>query len=425
VSIIICNLFSREETISHYYGGRALNVHGRSQCLLLLALTLSVLPAPGTMTPHIQSSKIDLSLTSLPSIVFIRPVFTAAAYNGYPDKSFFRFFTKYSNLAEDAIARTDLNLLNSTVNENDWGLSWGLEGFPRSKVARETGLFSNVTILTDIDVNDGKLFDPASGARKFDVAVLGFSEFVTMSEYQNYKRFVEVGGGLFLLDPTNFLAEVKYNPTAKRVTLVKGHSWEFNGTAAWKGPFHRWLTENTNWVGSNYGLFHTMNYHMNGAIPNTTHPLSVLLRTTFGPRIFSSYVAHEENEVTNSSDRVIAYWDVSGLKSRNLTVAAYEHEYQRGIVINTGIFGSDLISKDQEMQFLLTAAVSHLGSYTSNPCSTSSNGMDQSGHSEETPPEMWPFLSASSPSYPRLTDNPQESWETKSVSRIRSAYSKN
>ena len=298
----------------------------------------------------------------MPSIAFIKPAFTAAAYNGYPDKSFFRFFKKYSTASENAIVRTDLNLLNTSVDENDWGLSWGLEGFLRSRAARDSGLFRNVTILTDVDVNDGKLFDPASGARRFDAAVLGFSEFVTMSEYQNYRRFVEIGGGLFLLDATNFLAEVKYNPTVNKVSLVKGHGWEFNGTAAWKGPFHRWPTENTNWVGSNYALFHTMNYRMNGAIPNATHPLSVLLRTTFGPKVFSSYVAHEESAVTNSSDRVIAYWDVRGLESSNLTVAVYEHEYQKGIVINTGIFGSDLISKDQEMQFFLTAAVRRLAS---------------------------------------------------------------
>jgi hypothetical protein len=295
--------------------------------------------------------------------VFIRSVFTAAAYSGYPENSFYGFYKKYSNVTENMIVKTDLNLLNTSVNRDDWGHSWGLTVFLRTEAAKDPDLFKNVTILTDIDVNDGKLFDPTNGTRRFDVAVLGFSEYVTTSEYQSYKRFVETGGGLFLLDACNFLAEVKYNPTANKVSLVKGHGWEFNGKAAWKGPFHRWPSENTNWVGSNYALFHTMGYQMNGAIPNTTHPLSVLLRTTIGPCVFSSYVAHEENALTNSSDRVIAYWNITGLKSQ-LTVAVYEHQYQQGIVIHTGIFGSDLIPKDQEMQFFLAAAVRYLASHS-------------------------------------------------------------
>jgi hypothetical protein len=107
-----------------------------------------------------------------------------------------------------------------------------------------------------------------------------------------------------------------------------------------------------------------MGYKMNGAVANTTHPLSVLLRTTWGEHIFSSYVAHEENAITNSSDSVIAYWNISGLKLRMPTVAVYEHEYQKGAVIHTGIFGSDLISNEQQMQFFLTAAVRHLVSHS-------------------------------------------------------------
>lgn len=64
--------------------------------------------------------------------------------------------------------------------------------------------------------------------------------------------------------------------------------------------------------------------------------------------------------MANSSDRVIAYWNISGLKSRRLTVAVYEHGYKKGMVIHTGIFRCDLISKDQEMQFFLTAAARRL-----------------------------------------------------------------
>jgi hypothetical protein len=299
-------------------------------------------------------------------ITVVNPVFTAAAYNGYPTKSFYGFYKKYSNVPKNTIVKTDLNLLNSSVHKDDWGHSYGLYYFVESKVAKNAGIVvgNNTSILTDIDVNDGKLFYSSDGTRRFDVAVLGFSEYVTASEYQSYKRFVETGGGLFFLDSTNFLAEVKYNRATNKVSLVKGHGWIFNGTAAWKGPYHRWYAENTNWIGSNNALFHTEGYHINGAVPNTTHPLSVLLRSTFGLRVFSSYFAHEENAVTNSSDRVIAYWNITGLKSRNLTVAVYEHEYRKGIVIHTGIFGSDIIYSDREMQFFLAAALRRLASHT-------------------------------------------------------------
>lgn len=263
--------------------------------------------------------------------------------------------------------KTDLKLLNTSVDNGDWGHSWTLASFLQSPAAKD--LSKNATILTDIDVHDGKLFDSASGKRRFSVAVLGFSEYVTLSEYQNYEHFVETGGGLFLLDGCNFVAEVEYHRTANTVSLVKGHGWEFNGTAAWRGPMHRWPAENTNWIGSNFALFYTDGYKMNGAIANTTHPLSIKLRTTFGPHLFSSYSAHEENAMTNSSDKVIAYWSITNLRPKNLTVAVYEHEYGAGSVIHTGVFGSDLIAEDPAMQLLLTSAVGYLASRaeSSNP----------------------------------------------------------
>lgn len=256
---------------------------------------------------------------------------------------------------------SDLNLLSTSVNKVSWGASSGLGIFLRS-AAKNLDLFKGATILTDIDVNDGGLFYSTNGTRRFDVAVLGFSEYVTTAEYLNYKRFVGAGGRLSLLDACNFLAEVKYDPATNKVSLVKGHGWEFNGTAAWRGPLHRWYDENTNWVGSNFALYYEMGYEMNGAVANTTHPLSELLRKTFGLRVLTSYAAHEENAVTNSSDSVIAYWDISGLESRTPTVAVYEHKYQQGVVIHTGIFASELISKDQQMQFFFVAAMSHLAS---------------------------------------------------------------
>jgi hypothetical protein len=319
---------------------------------------------PGVLQ-NVFSLNSQTSPAHSPAIAFIRPVFTAAAYKGYPDKSFYGFYKKYSNVSEGMIVKTDLNLLNTTVDKDDWGDSWGLASYLHSEEVKDAQLFNSATTLTDVDVNDGNLFYAMNGARRFDVAVLGFSEYVTASEYQNYKRFVEIGGGMFLLDGCNFVAEVNYNPAANKVSLVKGHGWESNGAAAWRGPYHRWPTENTNWVGSNFALFRKTGYLMNGAIANTTHPLSMLLRDNFGPRVFTSYAAHEENAMTNSSNKVIAFWNVTHLKMNPMpTVAVYEHEYLKGMVIHTGIFGSDLISRDPCMEFFLTAAIQRLVSHS-------------------------------------------------------------
>jgi hypothetical protein len=288
-------------------------------------------------------------------LAIVKPVFTAAAYKGYPEKSFYGFYRKHSNVSQGTIVKTDLKLLTTTVNKNDWGSSGSVFYFFTLLPADRITIRNYTTILSDIDVNNGKLF-AADGSRRFDAVVLGFSEYVTQAEYDNYKGFVETGGKLLFLDANNFLAEVKYNPDRNEITLVKGHGWEFNGTAAWRGIWSRWSAENTNWVGSNFRLHDGRRYRVNGAIANTSHLLSVLMRENFGQLIFTSYRAHEENAITNSSDKVIAYWKIAGLKGNVGTVAVYEHNYRKGTVIHTGIFGSDIMT-DIQMQFFLQAAV--------------------------------------------------------------------
>lgn len=114
--------------------------------------------------------------------------------------------------------------------------------------------------------------------------------------------------------------------------------------------------ENTNWIGSDFKLHGSGGYRMNGAVANSTHPLSIFMREWFGRMILASYWAREENVITNSSYEVIAYWRVVGLKEKVGTVAVYEHHYREGTVIHTGVFGSEIIT-DPQMQFFLQAAV--------------------------------------------------------------------
>jgi hypothetical protein len=101
-------------------------------------------------------------------------------------------------------------------------------------------------------VTEGGLFNQG-GSSKFDVVVLGFTEYATSQEYYDYQRFVASGGRLVIMDASNFVAEVKYYPQTNHLALVRGHGWRFDGEKVWfdDGGFIRWEAENSNWVGSN------------------------------------------------------------------------------------------------------------------------------------------------------------------------------
>ena len=220
----------------------------------------------------------------------------------------------------------------------------------------------NPAILTDIDVNNGSLFY-SNGTRRYDVLVVGFSEYVTSQEYYYYKRFVESGGNLILLNSCNFVAEVRYYPNANMISLVSGHGWNFNGTAAWSGPFSRWSIENSNWIGSDYKLFYTDGYLIDGAslVTDSSNAIAIALSHAYNSStaFVNAYSGHEENVVTNSTDNIIMKWDLANWNNGSQVVAAYLHRYKLGFVIDTGIFASDIIAKNLEMQtFILIAMLS-------------------------------------------------------------------
>jgi hypothetical protein len=58
-----------------------------------------------------------------------------------------------------------------------------------------------------------------------------------------------------------------------------------------------------------------------------------------------------------STDSVIAYWNVSGGESLPGVVATYQHDYQNGVVIDFGVFGTDIIAQSYQTQFFLLAAI--------------------------------------------------------------------
>ena len=294
-------------------------------------------------------------------IAIIKPVFTTTAYS-----SFYRFYAIYPNLATNASVTQNTDLLNATI-VYDWGASESLYYFVTSPLAKQAGIDmgKNTFILTDIDVNNGALFNATTGQRNYDVAILGFTEYVTQAEYSYYRQFVQTGGRLIVLSGCSFLAKVTYDASASKLILDEGHGYEFNGTAAHGGVYDYFYKNNTNWVGSNYGpLFYARGYSFRGALANTDNPISLFMRTAAGNQnILLSYQAHEENTMTNSSDNVIAYWPLTAFKSTDVSyvshkvVATYEHDYGKGIIVHMGVFGTDLIADNAQFQLLLLVSI--------------------------------------------------------------------
>jgi uncharacterized membrane protein len=290
-------------------------------------------------------------------IAVVEPVFTTTAYS-----SFYKFFSKYAKTPQNAVIRQDLDLLNATLVKN-WGYSGQLFSFIDSPTAKEAGLTlgNNTFILTDIDVSNGGLFS-SDGSLLYNVVILGFSEYVTANEYLALKHFVLSGGKLIVLSATNFLAEVSYNAKANKVSLVRGHGWLFNGTAAWKSDYSRWKANNTAWVGSEYGMYiGSVHYTVKGAVANTSNPYSRLLQLAFPQhQLFKEYGGHEENFVTNTSDSIIAYWNIQGPSVKE-KVAIYELKVGKGTLIHMGIFGVDILQVSKEFQFLLLSLIGVFG----------------------------------------------------------------
>src|SRR5213594_253003 len=187
-------------------------------------------------------------------VAVVKPVFSATAYSatfgGSP--SFYQFYGAHGGDPPGQNITTDLNLLNVSVVDG-WGWSSGLGSYVTSVVG-DYGLgiivAQSFTVLSDIEVTEGSLFNQ-DGSSRFDVVVLGFTEYVTSQEYYDYQRFVASGGRLIIMDASNFVAEVKYYPETNHLALVRGHGWGFDGSKVWRDVFYRWQDANANWVGSN------------------------------------------------------------------------------------------------------------------------------------------------------------------------------
>jgi hypothetical protein len=254
------------------------------------------------------------------SIALVDPTFTNTAY----DNSFYIFYNLYNNNSFYHNHTKYLNLLTGKIDKES------MPGFRTLYLQNHISklmLNANVTIISDVDVHNKNIFDGNTNrSNKYDVIILEHQEYVTQEEYNNLRQFVANGGILILPYSNIFYAEIKYDPKDDTIVLVKGHSWEFEGKSASKSIIaERWKNETSEWVGSNYAN------QSSGII--------------FGNNPFG-YLTHEEQYITNPNVNILLDYNVT-IPSINpkdfhdFRIAAYEHNYKKGKVIDFGIYLSD------------------------------------------------------------------------------------
>jgi hypothetical protein len=254
-------------------------------------------------------------------IAVVMPTFTAAAYND----AFYVFYKKYDNVTRGVNITTDLNLLSSKVTNEPSSSASGFAMLYLLGNLKWIRPDSNVAFLTDQDVDAGAIFQ-VNGSNAYDVIILGHQEYVTQREYDNLKGFVGNGGTMIILDGNVFYAEVKYNSNTDNVTLVKGHTWAFNGISAWRSVSERWKNETALWVGSNY--------------------ISNIAKFANNP---FEYSPHEEQYITNPKDVVLLDYNATvpedtSNKTGGIVVATYELNYLKGKIIALGLYSDDIIT---------------------------------------------------------------------------------
>jgi hypothetical protein len=269
------------------------------------------------------------------NIAFIKPTFTAAAYNS----AFYKFYFLFIHASARTNITTHLNLLSSKIPKQ---LTPSSSASTLSFLPRHLKTLlphSNIDVLTDADVDNGSPIFIKNGitSNRYDILIVGHEEYVTQKEYDNLKQFVANGGTLIVLDGNPFFAQIKYNSNTDIVTLVKGHGWAFNGKSAWKSVNERWKKETSQWLGSNY--------------------LCYLCKITFLNNPFG-YKHHEEQYLTNPNDKILMNYNAVVMSTKKYhppvarpVIATYKLNYQKGKVIVLGIYSDDVISNSKFDKF--------------------------------------------------------------------------
>lgn len=289
--------------------------------------------------------------SGLSRIAFVEPTFTNGAYN---EDSFYFFYSKYQKAPIDQEITTDLNLMTGDIPfETD------LTYFqPIVDLVKHSSPNSIVSNIGDEEINDGLIFRK-DGTNAYNLLVLLHDEYVTQTEYDNLKKFLNNGGTIILLTGNVFYAEIRYDREACTVSLIKGHDWEFDGTSVRKSIGERFLNENTEWFGSNFIV-----NDMNDKVVFENNPFN--------------YKHFEENYVTNPKAEILLDYKakfpqipdtvdknpfvVGGLlKNQSKAEIAYSNEGKKlatyelpsgaGKVIQMGIYSQNLATNDEFLNY--------------------------------------------------------------------------
>jgi hypothetical protein len=331
------------------------------------AITYSGVPTTtAAAPPPPSSSHAPTSTEESPlRVAFVKPSFTYAAYSL---DGFYTFYDKYSDETDETTnVTTDLNMLTVEVPDETYIYYKDDPSDPptvpvqqeyydtlRGLVEQRSSPQGNVTIdiadITDKEVHEGKIFD-SSGNNAYDVLFLFHQEYVTQEEYDNLRKFVVQNGGTIVFNTANaFTVEVKYDSADNTVTLVRGHTWAYDGgnSSAWRAyPRERWINENQEWVGSNF-----MEDPSSDDVTFSNNPFN--------------YEHSEEQFVTNPNATIIHDFELMEEDTQDeggderqrqrfpdleTVVATYEMISGKGKVINLGIFGHTLDDNEAFLDF--------------------------------------------------------------------------
>ncbi len=291
-----------------------INFYGKNTSQYIFSNNKSEINSPENNSHTLEFEKSKIAL--------VTPTFTDAAYHS----AFYNFYRMYDHVPNDTNVTSNLNLLSSKISTNHEGsISNVFAMLDLIKNLKWVTNNSNITILSDQDVDSKSIFDK-NGSNLYDVIILGHQEYVTQEEYNSLKEFVSNGGTMILLDGNVFYAQVKYDRNTNQITLVKGHGWAFNGKSAWKSVDERWKNETSQWVGSNY--------------------LCAICHISYLNNPFR-YIHHEEQYVTNPNDLILLNYPFSNSDPnlpKKIVVATYELSYNKGKVIALGLYSDDIIN---------------------------------------------------------------------------------
>ena len=309
-----------------------------------------------------QDGNVSSTTASAIKVAFVRPSYTYAAYrlNG-----FYNFYKKYEHVDPGVNITSDLNLLTVKIPHGNYLVHddkrTDTPSPPREKeyidtlmqhVKRRASLPVQISDITDKEVNDGVIFTNTNSSNNnnnqnrinaFNILFLFHQEYVTAAEYENLKQFVANGGTIIFNDANIFTTEVRYDRSNDTVTLVEGHTWQYDRTSgvAWRAERERWEDDNRQWVGSNF-------------LQDPTQD-----NVTFANNPFR-YNHTEEQYVTNPADKIILDFgakvhngagDSNGGAGSHPTVAIYELNYGKGKVISLSIFSYRLLDNPAFLKF--------------------------------------------------------------------------